>query len=226
MNAPFKVPPPSDPAQPPLWDLSDLYASRADAKIETDLEAARLAVSDLNGLQGRFVADRADPAALGASLDRAITLYEHATERLGALGAYAFLAASTARDDASAQGFEADLREKITAIATPTVWLTLEINQLDEAEIEAALSADAEAATATRTRRVCTPASASDSTVEATATARNRSLPPSPHIDRRSSHRWASRSSPAACHCCLSHIVSPSSSDEEPPKFLKKSPIP
>ena len=146
MNAPFKVPPPSDPAQPPLWDLSDLYASRADAKIETDLEAARLAVSDLNGLQGRFVAYRADPAALGASLDRAITLYEHATERLGALGAYAFLAASTARDDASAQGFEADLREKITAIATPTVWLTLEINQLDEAEIEAALSADAEAA--------------------------------------------------------------------------------
>ncbi len=146
MNAPFKAPPHSDPAEPPLWDLSDLYASREDARIEADLDAARRAVTDLNGLQGRFVAERADPAALGATLDRAITLYEQASERLGALGAYGFLAASTARDDAGAQGFEADLREKITAIATPTVWLTLEINQLEEAEIEAALSADAGAA--------------------------------------------------------------------------------
>ncbi|MFC5344319.1 M3 family oligoendopeptidase [Brevundimonas staleyi] len=141
MNAPFK-----SPAEPPLWDLSDLYASREDAAINADLEAARTAVAELNGLQGRFAAERADAAALGATLDRAITLYEQASEKLGALGAYAFLAASTNRADAGAQGFEADLREKITAIATPTVWLTLEINQLEEAEIEAALAADKKAA--------------------------------------------------------------------------------
>ncbi|MGV3578490.1 M3 family oligoendopeptidase [Brevundimonas sp.] len=141
MNAPFK-----HAAEPPLWDLSDLYASREDAAINADLEAAKAAVAELNGLQGRFVAERADASALGATLDRAISLYEQASEKLGALGAYAFLAASTNRADAGAQGFEADLREKITAIATPTVWLTLEINQLEEAEIEAALAADAEAA--------------------------------------------------------------------------------
>ena len=34
MNAPFKT-----PAEPPLWDLSDLYASREDARIAADLEA-------------------------------------------------------------------------------------------------------------------------------------------------------------------------------------------
>ncbi|QTN20424.1 M3 family oligoendopeptidase [Brevundimonas sp. AJA228-03] len=146
MNAPFKAPPPSDPAEPPLWDLSDLYGSRTDAKIAADLETARQGVAEMNALQGRFVENRGDPGALGATLNRAITLYEQASERLGALGAYAFLAASTARDDAGAQGFEADLREKITTIATPTVWLTLEINQLEEAEIEAALAADAGAA--------------------------------------------------------------------------------
>ena len=33
------------------------------------------------------------------------------------------------------------MREKLTAIATPTVWVTLEVNQLEEAEIEAALAA-------------------------------------------------------------------------------------
>ncbi len=139
MNAPFKTP----SAEPPLWDLSDLYASKDDARIVADLEAARAAVTEMNALQGRFLAERADAKALGATLDRAIALYEQASEKLGALGAYAFLAASTNRNDAGAQGFEADLREKITTIATPTVWLTLEINRLEEVEIEAALAADA-----------------------------------------------------------------------------------
>ncbi|CAN5432054.1 M3 family oligoendopeptidase [soil metagenome] len=147
MNAPFKAPPhPADPAEPPLWDLSDLYASRDDARVAADLERGRAAVAELNGFQGRLIAARADPAVLGGLLDRVIGLYEQTTEALGGLGAYAFLAASTARDDAGANGFEADIREKLTAISTPTVWLTLEINALDEAEIEAALTADAGAA--------------------------------------------------------------------------------
>ena len=74
-----------------------------------------------------------------------IGLYEQAADVMGALGAYAFLAASTNREDAAAQGFEADVREKLTVIATPTVWLTLEINALDEATVEAALTAHASA---------------------------------------------------------------------------------
>lgn len=139
MNAPFQTP--ADPTEAPLWDLSDLYASRDDARIETDLERARALVGELNGLQGRLVEARADAALLGERLDRAVSLYEQASDVLGGLGAYAFLAASTDRNDAGAQGFEATVREKITAIATPTVWVTLEINQLEEAEIEAALQA-------------------------------------------------------------------------------------
>ncbi|HEX8471575.1 MAG TPA: oligoendopeptidase F, partial [Brevundimonas sp.] len=146
MNAPFKAPTvPSN--EPPLWDLSDLYSSRQDARIAADLDRGRAAVAELNTLQGSLIGSRADPAVLGAKLAKAIALYEQATEALGGLGAYAFLAASTARDDAEANGFEADIREKMTAIATPTVWLTLEINQLEDAEIDAALTADADAAT-------------------------------------------------------------------------------
>ncbi|GAA0201611.1 oligoendopeptidase F [Brevundimonas nasdae] len=136
MNAHFK------PTDAPLWDLTDLYASRDDAKIGVDLTKARGLVDELNSLQGKLVAARADAQALGGLLDRAIRLYEQSSDVLGALGAYAFLSASTARDDAGAQGFEADVREKITAIATPTVWLTLEINAIDDAELEAALTAD------------------------------------------------------------------------------------
>lgn len=114
MNAPFKTP----NADAPLWDLTDLYASRDDARVAADLEKARGLVDGLNALQGRLAAEQ-DAAALGVLLDQAIGLYEQASDVLGALGAYAFLSASTARDDAAAQGFEADVREKITAIATP-----------------------------------------------------------------------------------------------------------
>ena len=142
MNAPFKAP----TADAPLWDLSDLYASREDAGVAADLEQARAVVKELNALQGQLVAARGDAALLGERLNQAVILYEQASEHLGALGAFAFLSASTQRDDAAAQGFEADLREKITAIATPTVWLTLEINALEETEIEAALSAHPAAA--------------------------------------------------------------------------------
>lgn len=141
MNAPFKTP----STEAPLWDLTDLYASRDDVKVAADLEKARGLVDALNALKGKLAAEQ-DADALGAVLDRAIHLYEQASDVLGALGAYAFLSASTARDDATAQGFEADVREKITAIATPTVWLTLEINQIDEAALEAALTAHAGAA--------------------------------------------------------------------------------
>lgn len=139
MNAPFKTP--ADPLDAPLWDLSDLYASRDDARIEADLEKAKALVAELNALQGQLVGARADAATLGERLDRAVALYEQASDVLGGLGAYAFLAASTNRNDAGATGFEATVREKMTAIATPTVWVTLEVNQLEEAEIEAALTA-------------------------------------------------------------------------------------
>lgn len=147
MNAPFKAPDKaSDPQAAPLWDLSDLYPSREDARVQADLDRATALVSELNVYQGQLLAARAEPEALGQKLDRVISLYEQGADILGALGAYAFLAASTDRNDAAAQGFEATIREKLAAIATPTVWVTLEINQLEDAEIDAALSGHAPAA--------------------------------------------------------------------------------
>ncbi|WP_226637362.1 M3 family oligoendopeptidase [Brevundimonas poindexterae] len=142
MNVPFKTP----PADLPLWDLSDLYTGKEDPRLAADTDAARALVDQMNGLSGQLVAARAEPALLGERLDRAIGLYEQAADRLGALGAYAFLEASTRRDDTEAQAFEADVRQTLTEVSTPTVWLTLEINQLEDAEIEAALGAHSAAA--------------------------------------------------------------------------------
>lgn len=139
MNAPFQISAPV-PSDPPLWSLEDLYSSREDERIPLDLERARTFVSQLSGLQGGLMGARGDAVLLARRLDEAITLYEKAGEVMGGLGAYAFLAASTTRDEAAANGFEADIREQLTAVSTPMVWLTLEINQLEESEIEAALA--------------------------------------------------------------------------------------
>jgi oligoendopeptidase F len=64
MNAPFKTP--TDPFDAPVWDLTDLYGSREDARIEVDLEHTRGMVDELNGLQGQLVAARGEPAVVPA----------------------------------------------------------------------------------------------------------------------------------------------------------------
>ncbi|NEX93322.1 M3 family oligoendopeptidase [Caulobacter sp. 17J65-9] len=136
MNAPLRP-----QAEPPVWDLSDLYGGPDDPAVARDLEAGRALVADLAKMEGGFVAARAEPARLGEAIDRAVTLYEHITERLGGIAAFASMAATVAREDAGLAKFEADVRAKVSAISADTLFLTLELNQLEEAELEAALAA-------------------------------------------------------------------------------------
>jgi oligoendopeptidase F len=139
-------PAPPPPAELPEWRLDDLYAGRDDPRIADDLDSARRANADLAELKGRLVAARADPQRLGAIFARAIGLYEQATNKLWALGAYAGLQTSIAREDPAWAKFEGDMRAASARIGAESLFFTLEINQLDEAEIEAALRADAAAA--------------------------------------------------------------------------------
>ncbi|MBE7217422.1 MAG: M3 family oligoendopeptidase [Caulobacteraceae bacterium] len=130
----------------PQWSLADLYSGMDDPAIARDLAAAEAAVAELGKLKGALVGARADAGRLGVGLDRAIALYQQAADLLGAAGAYASLGAATARDDAAWAKFEADIRAKGAAIGADTLWLTLELNQLEDWEIEAALKAHADAA--------------------------------------------------------------------------------
>jgi oligoendopeptidase F len=135
MNAPFKT------DAPPEWNLADLYAGRDDPKIEIDLAAAKAANDELASLEGLFLQARGEPQRLGVLLDRGIKLYEQATNGLWGVGAYAGLAASTARDDPAWAKFEADLRARSSAIAAESLFFSLELNQLEDGELEAALKA-------------------------------------------------------------------------------------
>ncbi len=140
MNAPFKT------DSLPQWDLSDLYTGRDDPRIETDLAKAKADNDALVALKGRFVARRADPRMLGELLDGGIKLYEAATNGLWGVGAYAGLAASTARNDPAWSKFEGDLRARSAQIAADSLFFTLELNELDDKEIEAAFRAHPPAA--------------------------------------------------------------------------------
>ena len=130
----------------PEWNLADLYAGRDDPKIEIDLAAAKAANDELVKMKGRFTSLRGDPLHLGELLDHGINLYETATNGLWGVGAYASLAASTARDDAAWAKFEGDLRARSSQIAADSLFFTLELNELEDNEIEMAFRAHPPAA--------------------------------------------------------------------------------
>src|SRR5690606_13311728 len=136
MNAPVK------PESLPEWRLDDLYADREDPRIEADIAAAAAANEKLVALKGQFVGARAEPARLGALIDEGIKLYEEGTNRQWSVGAFGGLAASVARDDPAWAKFEADFRARAAAIAAESLFFTLELNQLEDAELEAALAAN------------------------------------------------------------------------------------
>ncbi len=140
MNAPVKL------DALPEWNLADLYDGRDDPRIETDLAAAKAANDELIKMKGRFTSLRSDALHLGELLDHGINLYETATNGLWGVGAYASLAASTARDDSAWAKFEADLRARSSQIAADSLFFTLELNQLEDNEIEMAFKAHPPAA--------------------------------------------------------------------------------
>jgi len=143
IHIPVQTPaPPSQPSEPPTWSLADLYAGPADPALDADLEAARTTVEELVRLKGAFVGARSRPERLGLLLSEGIGLYERASDLLLKPAAYASLAASIAREDAALAKAEGDLRARTAAISADTVFLTLEINQLEEWEIEAGFRAD------------------------------------------------------------------------------------
>jgi len=137
MNAPVK--PPAEAL--PQWGLEDLYAGREDPRIEVDIEAGAEINGELAALKGAFVGARKEPAKLGELIDRGISLYQGATDKLWGVGAYAGLASSVARDDPAWARFEGDIRTRSSQIAADSLFFTLELNELEDAEIAAALKA-------------------------------------------------------------------------------------
>lgn len=130
----------------PAWSLTDLYAGPGDARLPADLDRATALAKDLARFEGRFLAARADAQRLAGVIVETLTLYEEITNVLGAVGAFATLAASTNRADPVLAKLEADVRGRGAEIGAEVLFLTLELNELEDGELEAALAASPEAA--------------------------------------------------------------------------------
>jgi oligoendopeptidase F len=112
---------------PPEWDLSDLYPSPDAPEIEADLEQA---LSDATALEAEAKGRLADLD--GAALGRVIERYERIEEQLGRLMSYAQLLHAAKADDPQIGRFYQTIHERVTKVGTKLLFLTLELNRIED----------------------------------------------------------------------------------------------
>ncbi|MGI9419946.1 MAG: M3 family oligoendopeptidase [Geminicoccaceae bacterium] len=115
----------------PLWDLSDLYAGMDDAAIERDLGAADDGADKLIA-EGQGKLAGLDGKALAAFIQK----YENIEELLGKVYSFASLLHAAKSDDAEISRFYQTVRERINDVGTKLLFVTLEINKIEDADLE------------------------------------------------------------------------------------------
>jgi len=129
---------PSDELGPmPEWNLADLYPSPDSQELKDDLVAAERDAKQFHtDYQGRLAFLAAD------EFGEAIARYEAMSERLYRIMAYASLRYAADLSDTANAKFSQTMQEKVTDISTQTLFFTLELNRMDEAEIDKMLTSD------------------------------------------------------------------------------------
>ncbi len=131
------TPAPTDLGPMPEWNLADLYAAPDAPEVARDLAAAAAEAKRLKAeTQGHLAAVAAD----GGRLAEVIEAYESLSDLMGKLGSYAGLLYAADQADPVRAKFYGDVSEKLTAIYTDLLFLELELNQIDDPAIEAALA--------------------------------------------------------------------------------------
>ena len=125
-------------AAPPGWDLSDLYPAPDSDALRRDLDQAAAAAEALHEEFAGRVASL-DGEVLGGLIAR----YEAIQETLERLTSYAYLVYCTAMDDAETAQFFQTVREETTAIGSRLLFLTLELNRIEDDALADKLQAPA-----------------------------------------------------------------------------------
>jgi oligoendopeptidase F len=124
----------------PEWDLSDLYMSPEAPEIARDLDvSAKEARRIKDAYQGKLAAAAAD----GAKLAESVKAYEALSDLMGKLGSYAALLYSANQADPARAKFYGDVSEKLTQISTDLIFFELELNQVDDATLDKAITSPA-----------------------------------------------------------------------------------
>ncbi|CAN1722979.1 oligoendopeptidase F [Hyphomicrobium sp. 1Nfss2.1] len=120
----------------PEWNLADLYPSPTSPEIARDLDKA---AAEAKRLKETYYGKVAAVAADGAALAKAIEEFEQFVELTGRLGSFAGLHYAGNQSDPARAKFYGDIAEKLTAISTDIIFFELELNQIDDAVLDAAL---------------------------------------------------------------------------------------
>ena len=122
----------------PEWDLSDLYAAPDAPEVQADLDAAEQAATALaDEFKGRL------GALSGDELAGLIARYEQIEERLGRAASYAQLLHAANTENPEIGRFFQTVQERATEVGTKILFVTLELNRVEDADLEAKLAASA-----------------------------------------------------------------------------------
>ncbi len=124
----------------PVWDLRDLYPGLDSPELKWDLEnSTNQCVEFEQAFKGRLQAMAAGAGA-GAALCEAVKRYEAIEDRLGRLISYASLLYAGNTTDPAIAKFYGDMQERITAASIHLLFFTLELNRIDDAALDAAMT--------------------------------------------------------------------------------------
>ncbi len=124
----------------PGWDLTDLYPAMDSPVLARDLEQA---ASDAESFSARYQGRLTEIAKNegSAGLYRVLTEFEALQDLMGRIGSFAYLTYVTKTDDPARAKFFGDIQEKLTNIGSKLLFLSLELNRIDDAVMEAAMAA-------------------------------------------------------------------------------------
>ena len=122
----------ADAADLPTWNLADLYESMDSPDIERDLKKAD-AEADALDQSGKGKLATFHGQALAAFIGR----YEQIEDLLGRVYSYASLLHAAKSDDPEISRFYQTVRERINDVSTKLLFVTLEINRIEDADLEA-----------------------------------------------------------------------------------------
>ena len=124
----------------PEWNLADLYPAIEAPEVKRDLERGDAeSIAFEEAYKGKLAALAAGAEA-GAKLAEAVRRYEALDDLLGRLISYAGLVYAGNTTDPVRAKFYGDMQEKITAASLHLLFFTLELNRIDDAALEAAMS--------------------------------------------------------------------------------------
>jgi oligoendopeptidase F len=120
-----------DYQQMPAWDLSDLYSSRDSKELQEDLAFIEKEANDIQKqYQGKI--NQLDGQGLAALLER----YEISTDKFYRIASFAFLSYTTQMHQQEVATFYQNTQEKLNDISSKLIFMTLEINLLDEQKLQ------------------------------------------------------------------------------------------